>query len=164
MANPPKPSALKLIQGNPGKRATNKQEPDPAYLNDLRAPVWLPPAAKSIWDEIAPKLRAARLLSEIDVPMLEKACVAIAQYRRAARMVGEDMVIEGAEIGEVDGEVLRKPPQLNQWMVAQSMAFKQAMAVLQHFGMSPADRTRIAIQPQGDLFGGSEKKSGAYFT
>ncbi len=155
---PPKSSALKLIEGNKGKRSLNKQEPDPPYLNDLSAPDWLPANAKTVWDEIVPHLRVARMLSTVDVPMLCKGCIAIAQYRVASKKLGDALVVEG------DG----KPAQLNQWMVAQSMAFKQAMAVFQQFGMSPAARTRLAIQPQGDLFSsapdGKEKASNSYFT
>jgi hypothetical protein len=49
--------------------------------------------------------------------------------------------------------------------MVKSMAFKQAMAVLQQFGMSPAARTRIAVQPQGDLFGDAGKEaSSGYFS
>lgn len=156
---PPKSSALRLVEGNRGKRATNKQEPDPPYLNDLTAPDWLPQSARKVWDEVVPHLRVARMLSIVDVPMLCKGCVAIAQYRHATTKMGESLIVEG------DG----KPAQLNQWMVAQSMAFKQAMAVFQQFGMSPASRTRLAIQPQGDLFStpatdGKEKASNGYFS
>lgn len=61
--------------------------------------------------------------------------------------------------------VSTKAATLNQWMVAQSMAFKQAMAVFQQFGMSPAARTRIAVQPQGDLFAGNGKEAAStYFS
>ena len=151
MARPTKPTALKLIEGNKGKRSLNKHEPDPEYLNDLTAPEWLPESAKKVWDEIVPALRQAKVLTKIDVPMLCKGCVAISQYRLASRMLGDDLVING-----------EKATSLNQWMVAQSMAFKQAMAVFQQFGMSPAARTRIAIQPQGDLFDG--KTSDSYFS
>lgn len=44
------------------------------------------------------------------------------------------------------------------------MAFKQAMAVFQQFGMSPAARTRIAVNPQGDLFNENGKKGTDYFS
>lgn len=159
---PPKPTSLKVIEGNRGKRKTSKQEPDPAYLDDLTPPEWLPGAAKSVWNEIVPHLRMARMLSTVDAPMLAKGCVAIAQYRHATAMLGEQLVVDGGQSGEGDAP---KAAQLNQWMVAQSMAFKQAMAVFQQFGMSPAARTRIAIQPQGDLFGGHKENSGqGYFS
>jgi P27 family predicted phage terminase small subunit len=158
----PKPTALKLITGNPGKRSLNKQEPDPTYLQDLTPPAWLPQFAAKVWDEIAPPLSAAKLLTEVDVPMLAKGCVAIAQYRLATIRLGEALVLE-SEVIEEDGQPVKKAAQLNQWMVAQSMAFKQAMAILQQFGMSPAARSRVAIQPQGDLFGNAQG-TGGYFT
>lgn len=160
----PKPSALRLVEGNRGKRGLNKQEPDPAYLIDLSAPSWLPAPAAAVWNEIVPHLRAARMLSTVDVPMLEKGCVAIAQYRHATKMLGDSLVLDAEGFDDTGVKVVTKAATLNQWMVAQSMAFKQAMAVLQQFGMSPAARTRIAIQPQGDLFGSGEKASGDYFS
>lgn len=135
----PKPTALKLVNGNPGKRAINGQEPDPEYLNDLTPPDYLSDAAKVVWNEIAPNLRTARVLTKMDVPMLHKVCESIATYRRA--------VIKCQELGEI-GE----NGSISQWEIVKSMAFKQAMAAMQQFGMSPAARTRIAIQPQGDLF------------
>jgi P27 family predicted phage terminase small subunit len=161
---PPKASALRLIEGNRGKRAINKQEPDPSYLNDLAAPEWLPVPARAIWDELAPHLRAAKMLTTIDVQMLCKGCIAIAQYRHATKMLGDTLVLDSESHDECGVKVVTKAATLNQWMVAQSMAFKQAMAVMQQFGMSPAARTRIAIQPQGDLFGSGKKASGDYFT
>lgn len=165
MSNPPKPTALKLIEGNKGKRRLNKQEPDPAYLNNLAAPAWLPPGAKVVWDEVVPDLRAARMLSTVDVPMLAKGCVAIAQYRLATAKLGDHLVLDGATTEE-NGKPTMKAAQLNQWMVAQSMAFKQAMAVFMQFGMSPAARTRLAINPQGDLLNddkGKESTGKKYF-
>ena len=71
---PPKPTALKVVEGNAGKRAINKQEPDPNYLQDLSAPDWLTrvPGAVQVWDELAPKLRSARLLTCLDcIPKAE---------------------------------------------------------------------------------------------
>lgn len=135
----PKPTALKLISGNPGKRAINGQEPDPEYLNDLTPPEFLSEQAKIVWNEIAQNLRNARVLTKIDVPMLQMVCEAIATYRKAVKKC--------EHLGE-----LGNSGSLSQWEIVKSMAFKQAMAAMQQFGMSPAARTRIAIQPQGDLF------------
>ena len=64
MSRPPKPTQLKVVEGNRGKRALNSREPDPAYLNDLTPPAWLDPKSAEVWAEIAPKLRAARVLTE----------------------------------------------------------------------------------------------------
>lgn len=155
---PPKPSALKLVEGNKGKRALNKQEPDPEYLNDLSAPEWLPDDAKKVWDDIVPHLRNARMLSTVDVPMLAMGCCAISEYRQAAKLADKRLLVKGANDTGF--------PTINPALVVKSMAFKQAMAVFMQFGMSPAARTRIAIQPQGDLFAGhgqQEKAGNSYF-
>lgn len=151
MARPRKPTHLKIIQGNPGKRGLNKQEPDPEYLNDLTPPDFLTDAARIVWNEITPDLRAARLLTKVDVPMLHMACESIATYRKAVKKCAER---------EACGEIANNQS-IGYWEMIKSMSFKQAMGALQQFGMSPAARTRIAIQPQGDLFG---DPAGEYFT
>jgi P27 family predicted phage terminase small subunit len=149
---PRKPTALRVVEGNRGKRALSKSEPDPEYLSDLTAPDWMPEGARRVWDEIVPTLRASRLLATVDVQMLSMGCVAIAEFRHAARLAEERKLTDSAS-------------SIHPALMVKSMAFKQAMAVLQQFGMSPAARTRIAVQPQGDLFGDAGKEaSSGYFS
>jgi len=50
-------------------------------------------------------------------------------------------------------------------MLVQSMAFKQVHQLFAQFGMTPAARTRVAVNPQTDLFAQSVKngdKASAY--
>ena len=161
MANPRKPTALKLLNGNPGKRKLNKQEPDPEYLaaSDLVAPGWLTPGAKACWDEVAPQLQKARLVAKIDVSMLAMGCEALAQYRHAT----DQIEAFGAVVPAGEG----KGQSLNVWVIVQSMAFKRAVGILRDFGVTPAARTRIALQGQLDLFEsvvGDESSTNKYFT
>lgn len=150
---PAKPTSLKLIDGNPGKRAINGQEPDPEYLNDLSPPEFLTDDAKAVWKELAQNLRNARVLTKLDVPMLQMVCESIATYRNA---------VKKCEQRHAKGDI-SESSSIGYWEMIKSMSFKQAMAAMQQFGMSPAARTRIAIQPQGDLF--SDQKGGQnYFT
>lgn len=155
----PKPSALKIVEGNRGKRPLNKQEPDPEYVTDLAAPAWLDPAAAQVWNDVAPKLAKARLLTVVDVELLAMGCNAVAQYRRAAGQTGVHLV-RGKD-GEDEDGAPKGNEYVNPWLVVQSMSFKQAMAVFREFGMSPAARTRIAVQPQGSLF---NDPAAGYFT
>jgi len=152
MARLPKPTHLKLVEGNKGKRAVNNLEPDPDYLNDLRAPEYLPQPAIAVWNDLAPKLRKAKLLTVLDVDAVSQLCVAIAQYRYATQELNFDFINYG-----------QKGQSLNQLMVAQSMAFKQANAIMQQFGMTPAARSRVVVNSQGDLFG-NEKTGTDYLT
>lgn len=162
MARPPKPTALKVIEGNRGKRATNKQEPDPHYLDNLEPPAWLHASAAAVWREVAPSLSAAKLLTEVDVQALAMGCIALDQYRRSAAKANDSLVKTKIVLDD-DGNPVEAGEHINPWTMVQSMAFKQAMAVLQQFGMSPAARTRIAVNPQGDLFGGEKENSAARF-
>ena len=149
---PPKPTVLKIVTGNPGKRAISKQEPDPDYLDDLSPPSHLPENAKKFWNELAPKLRKARLLTELDVAALEKLCIAEMQYWEVTNRVGSDLVVSGK-----NGDYTN--PLLNQ----QSMYLKQIMMLYREFGKTPAARVRIAINPQGDLFDNQDSKTQKYF-
>lgn len=159
MARVHKPTALKIIEGNKGKRALNKSEPDPEYLNDLAAPKFLSESAAMVWDEIVPNLRSARMLTKVDVPMLAMGCTAIAQYRVAASKADINLVKSKIIVGD-EGQPVETGEHVNPWLIVQSMSFKQAMAVFQQFGMSPAARTRISVNPQGELFDG---KAASYF-
>lgn len=154
-----------MIEGNRGKRSTNKQEPDPTYLQDLTPPAWMPKPAQEVWNELAKPLADAKLLTEVDAPMLAMACVSISQYRYAVQRTGDDLVKTKLDKDE-EGNLVETGEHINPWAMIQSMTFKQAMVVLREFGMSPAARSRVAIQPQGDLFGNGNgaQKTGGYFT
>lgn len=171
MARPPKPTALKLVAGNPGKRALNKQEPDPTYLHDLTPPAWLAADAAQVWSEMAPMAAQAKLLTEVDVQAFAMGCVAIAQYRLATARTGQDAVKrkvavdeKGNALTDEEGRPIYAGEHLNPWTLVQSMTFKQAMLVFDKFGMTPQARTRIALQPQGDLFGSEKAGAASYFS
>jgi hypothetical protein len=59
----PKPTALRILQGNPGKKALNKREPKPRVCIPP-CPRHLTPRAKSHWKAVAPKLARIGLLTE----------------------------------------------------------------------------------------------------
>lgn len=163
MARPPKPTALKLVTGNPGKRALNKQEPDPTYLQDLTPPDWLPQGAKNVWIEEAPKLQRAKLLTEVDVIAFSALCVSVADFRRAVAKTGEAHV-KAKLVADKEGEIQEVGEHVNPWYIVQSMSGKNFKAWAEKFGMTPQDRTRIAVQPQGDLFGDKKTGSTDYFS
>lgn len=141
---PRKPSALKLIEGNRGHRAAPAGEPDPAYLNDLRPPTHLPAEAAAVWAELAPELRKAMLLTHLDKLALEWLCVAAAQHRKATAETGDDRyIVRNAETGSLSP---------SPWLIVQSMAFKRAKVLADAFGMTPAARSRVIVNPQESLF------------
>lgn len=153
---PPKPSALKLVQGNPGKRATNNREPEPVLLNDLEPPEHLPPPVADVWREMAPKLRRAQLLTELDTYLLELTCTAVATFRSTIEKTADGkLMARNPETGTVS---------LSPWVLLQSMSHKQAMATLREWGATPAARSRVVIDPQADLFANEPQGAGRFFT
>ena len=62
----PKPTALKKLEGNPGKRKLNTKEPMPGKgMPDC--PKWLLPEAKKEWERLCVKLSEMGVLTEIDM-------------------------------------------------------------------------------------------------
>ncbi|NLD95616.1 MAG: phage terminase small subunit P27 family, partial [Synergistaceae bacterium] len=73
----PKPTALKLLEGDRGKgrRPLNKNEPIPPE-GAIKCPSWLLPEAKKEWKRLAPALEAMRVLTVADLKAFEGYCQA----------------------------------------------------------------------------------------
>jgi phage terminase small subunit len=69
----PKPTALKVLRGNPGKRRLNAQEPKPP-VGDVGKPAMLCVAAASVWDEMAPIALSMGTLTTADVAAFATFC------------------------------------------------------------------------------------------
>jgi phage terminase small subunit len=81
----PKPTHLKLVQGNPGKRPLNKSEPVPSC--GCLKPKFLKGRAANIWDEYAPELERIGVLTAVDGHMFATWCLLAEEVERdAARM------------------------------------------------------------------------------
>ncbi len=99
----PKPTALKVLQGNPGKRALPKGEPRPPAPSPPPAPRWLGEEARREWRRVARALHGAGLLTEADHDALALYCETFASWRRAARQEGS----AGGGLGTWAGEEKR---------------------------------------------------------
>lgn len=81
---PPKPTALKILSGNPGKRPIPQErevEHGPA-----EKPRWIAndpnkPLASIVWDELAPGRVALGLLTSVTQEEFAQLCVYIAEFR-----------------------------------------------------------------------------------
>lgn len=152
---PPKPSALKLVSGNPGKRAVKGNEPEPMLLSDLKPPKHLAPRSAAVWKQLAPMLRRLQLLTEADVVSLEMLCDAVADYRHAREKCGDDFVTWSSKGSQM----------VSQWLVAKQMSSKRAESFMSKFGMDPVSRSKVMIEPQGDLFGDKQATgTGRFFS
>lgn len=144
----PKPTHLKVVTGNPGKRALNKREPKPSG-NLYDPPEWLTESQRKVWTyaiETAP----FGLLKRLDQSTLTIWVIACDLHREAVeKLRGED------DDGNVVSKLLIRTPN---GMPAQSpyvsIANKQAQIMLKaagEMGFTPASRSKVEIdQPDDD--------------
>lgn len=132
----PKPTALKELEGNPGKRALNKHEPQPE--GDLyAAPEWMTPSQREGWAHAITHAPYG-LLKQLDRSMLAIWVVAENLHREAAEKV--------AQYG-----MLTKSPNAGLPLQSPYLAIlnKQAQLMLKagaELGFSPASRTRVQVE------------------
>ena len=62
----PIPTAIKELEGNPGKRALNIKEPKPKRKAP-KCPTWLDNEAKKEWKRTAKQLEQLGILTEVDM-------------------------------------------------------------------------------------------------
>ena len=84
----PKPTKLKLIEGNPGKRPMNPREPRPA-LRVPTCPAHLCPSAKAEWKRLAGQLYVLGILSDLDRSAMAAYCHAYGRWVEAERKLKE---------------------------------------------------------------------------
>lgn len=142
-----KPTTLKELAGNPGKRPLNLEEPTPPPLPSdsiLQPPEWMDELAKAEWLKVAPCLQPLGLLSALDRAALEAYCVAYSRWRKA-----EDAIAKLEQAGGADGRsaLLIKTPsgyvQENPYVTIARKYHGVMRAWMSEFGMTPSSRTGI---------------------
>ena len=78
---PAKPTALKIIQGNPGKRPLNKHEPKPTP--GCKKPAFVKGRCARVWNQYAPELERLGLLTSVDGPMFAAWCLLVTKMETA---------------------------------------------------------------------------------
>ena len=134
---PPKPTTLKWLAGDPGKRARYQTEP-PAPEGIPGAPEYLDPLAKEEWAYTCQQLKDMGLLSRADRTALVCYCEAWSRYRTAHANV--------AKFGPVILSPDKKYPLVSPWHSVMRQALKDVMALSIQFGLSPSSRARLSVK------------------
>src|SRR5688572_4754536 len=88
----PKPSHLKLLEGNPGRRPSNPNEPQPPPAMPT-CPAHLCPSAKAEWKRLARQLHVLGILTMLDRSVLAGYCQAYGRWVEAERKLKETPAI-----------------------------------------------------------------------
>ena len=150
----PKPSALKALEGNPGKRPLNGSEPQPERRAP-RCPVWVEAEAKKEWRRMGRILEQLGLLTEMDMAAFAGYCQAYARWKEAEEFISQ----HGTMIRTPNG-YLQQVPQVS---IAQTN-MKIMLRFCEQFGLTPSARSRIvagdgSVEPTDEmerLLGGGE--------
>lgn len=143
----PKPTALKELEGFPGKRKPNANEPKPRP-GTPPCPQSLSPKARQEWKRITAELRALNLLTQLDRAALAIYCNAWARWVEAEEQVAK----LGAVVKSPSGFPIQNP-----YLAIANAAGEHMRKIMTEFGLTPASRTRISTggpqqqQPGSDL-------------
>lgn len=142
----PTPTAIKMLEGNPGRRALNKDEPKPAKKAP-RCPSWLEDEAKKEWKRMGKILEQMGLLTDMDMAAFAGYCQAFARWKEA-----EEFLTQHGSIVRTPNGYLQQVPQVT---IAQSN-LKIVLKFCEQFGLTPSARSRIAgdgaaTDPEDDM-------------
>lgn len=140
----PKPTHLKVIAGNPGKRPLNAQEAHPASgATPPDPPAHFTGEARAEWLRLAPELHRVGLLSNVDHNVLAAYCQCYARWRQAesalATMALSDPMSGALLIKTANGTLIQNP-----LVGTANKALASMLRFASEFGMTPASRSRIA--------------------
>lgn len=145
---PPKPTAIKKLEGNPGRRPLPENEPEPpAIYAPVKPPTWLRGKGKQVWNTICPMLISVRVLTEADLLALSRYCDLFEEFFTVRKHVKK----HGTTYPIMDGEgrlvKVAEFPQFKQYRTLN----RDLLRMEQEFGLTPAARTRVrALLGSGD--------------
>ena len=138
----PKPTWMKVLEGNPGKRPLKKAVRNgTAEANEFAYPDWLDADAKDHWNTVAPVLREMGLLTDLDLSLFAVYCQTYSDWVKVEKILNETGLVYVTPNGQA-----RPRPEL-----AISHDYMDAILDLtREFGMTPASRTRMNLPDPPD--------------
>ena len=143
----PKPTNLKVLQGNPGKRKLNEDEPSfTSSEGILTPPPFLSRYAKKEWKRIVPLLKANGLLTDVDVNTLAAYCQSYHRWIEAEKAIRT----YGLTTETDKGNIIQRPE-----VGIANKAMEAMVRYAKEFGLTPSSRTSLhanAPDKQDDPF------------
>lgn len=144
----PKPTKLKILDGEPNKNRINPDEPQPKS-EIPSCPAHLSTPAKTEWKRIVVELGPLGLLTKIDRAELAAYCDAYGQWVLAKRKLNELASMSPDKLAflykTTNGNLI-----INPLLSVANKAREDMHKFLVEFGMTPASRSRISASPSLD--------------
>ena len=137
------PTYMKILRGNPGKRALNDAEPQPEP-GIPGCPAHVRGIARQEWSRVVKELAALSAITRLDRGKLAATCVSYGRW-----VTAENALVETG--GEIVQSPITKVPMQNPWLSVANKALEQYSKLASDFGMDPSSRTRIStLKPRKD--------------
>ena len=132
----PKPTTLKILDGNPGRRPANDREPQaPVEVPDC--PDFLDEEARAEWFRMAKVLRDMGLLSLADRTALAAYCVVYSRWVTAERQV--------QRLGTIVKSPQKNFPMKSPYLTVADQSLETMRKFMVEFGLTPSSRSRIRV-------------------
>lgn len=135
----PKPTHLKEVAGNPGKRPLNKDEPQPEG-ELFEPPADLPDIGKVLWTQAIADAPPG-LLRRLDSRILFAWCMAAALHSQAAHEV--------ATLGALVKTKRNKELIQNPYLAVMNRQAQIMLRAAAEMGFTPSSRSRVSTAPRG---------------
>lgn len=136
----PKPTRLKVLEGNPGKQKLNRDEPEYQLLDKLPPPPrHLFKAARKEWKKLGVPLMELGVMTQVDLDAFAELCQNYAYLVIISQKIhdqGESAVYDF----EVTESGYKMPPVLTSQRNKYYEMWRKSLA---DFGLTPATRSRI---------------------
>ena len=128
-----KPTALKVLAGNPNHEALPENEPQPKS-DAVACPAWLAIDAKKEWKRLAPEMMRLGILTNADVTAFAAYCTAYANWKQAQIYINE----YGPTVETPNGYMQPSP-----YVAIAKNALNDMKIFCQEVGLTPSSRARI---------------------
>lgn len=172
----PKPTAIRVLEGNPSNAPFNEREPKPLKIKTLEYVDWMLPGCeymiadtfplgdvtRLVWDKMAPELVRLGVLTEVDREMFARYCETFARWLKMKAFIdknGEahpvyDYIGEKNDEGKkVVRKTLKKMQPFPHVDIYKALAY-ELRRYEGEFGIGAASRTKIQTIVQSALTGG----------
>jgi len=135
---PPKPTAIRILEGNRSKRALPVGEPQPRRRRPVKPP--LSEAAGKLWGPLTAMLLRMNVLTEADGIVMGMLCESYATLLEAQ----QSFVKTGLIIKSPSGNIQQNP-----LLGIINRKTEQVQKLCREFGLSPTSRVRLATGELG---------------
>lgn len=147
----PKPTHLKLLEGNPGRRALNVNEPICESPARKPALVAADKIANAEWNKLIGAMPPG-LFTALDVAVLTMHVLAAAMLQRAQQAIDKyGVTLKVEEVDEATGEVTLLKHEANPAIRVWKTAAETLIKTSDRLGLHPGARSRLDVPRKGDM-------------